>query len=121
MLFIGDLHFKADKKNEIFSKLKEKISSINPSSVIFLWDYIYHFAYNPKVIWEFFDFCLELSKNKKVYIIAGNHDYIKGHFIFQEAQKALDLANANLKIISSPMLENIDNKKVLFFPFFLKL
>jgi len=61
---------------------------------------------------------LDLSKNKKVYIIAGNHDYIKGHFIFQEAKKALDLANTNLKIISLPTLAKIEDKKVLFFPFF---
>ena len=118
MLFIWDLHFKADKKDQIFNKLQEKISQINPENIIFLWDYIYHFAYNPKVIWEFFDFCLTLSEDKKVYILAWNHDYIKGHFIFQEAEKALKLANSNLKIISQPQVEVINNKKILFLPFF---
>ena len=118
MLFIWDLHFKADKKDQIFNKLQEKIFQINPENIIFLWDYIYHFAYNPKIMWEFFDFCLNLSKDKKVYILAWNHDYIKGHFIFQEVEKALKLANSNLKIISQPQIEIINNKKVLFLPFF---
>ena len=119
MLFVWDLHFKNDKKYEIFQKLEEKINQIKPKNIIFLWDYIYHFAYDPKLIWEFFDFCLKLSQNwTKVFIIAGNHDYIKGHFIFHEVEKILKFYNTNLKIISSPQNINIDQQNILFFPFF---
>ena len=121
MLFIWDLHFKMDKKEEIFKKLLEKIELIKPSNIVFLWDYVYHFAYNPKIIWDFFDFCLKLSKNKKIFILAWNHDYIKWHFIFKEAEKALNLANTNLKIISLPKIEIINNTKFLFFPYFTDL
>ncbi len=117
MLFIWDLHLKAEKKNEIFEKLKEKINQINPKNIIFLGDYIYHFAYNPKILWEFFDYCLELSNKKNIYILAGNHDYIKWHFIFSEVEKALEKITTNLHIISTPKIKKIDNKKILFFPF----
>ena len=118
MLFIWDLHFKADKKDLIFQKLEEKISKINPENVIFLWDYVYHFAYNPKLIGQFFDFCLNLSKEKQVFILAGNHDYIKWHFILLEAEKVLKKIPTNLHIISKPTLHQIKDKKVLFFPFY---
>jgi len=118
MLFIWDLHFKADKKDIIFQKLEEKILKINPDNIIFLWDYIYHFAYNPKLIWKFFDFCLNLSKEKQVFILAWNHDYIKWHFVLLEAEKVLKKIPTNLHIISNPEAFEINNKKILFLPFY---
>lgn len=122
MLFIWDLHIKTDKKSEIFSKLKEIIDNSDKENIIFLWDYIYHFNYNPKVIEEFFDILLEYSKNwKKIYILAWNHDYIKGHFIFAEAEKIAKLWNFNIHIISQAEIKTINNKKILFFPFYTRI
>ncbi len=120
MLFIWDLHFKSDKKNDIFKKLNEIIEKVDDENIIFLGDYIYHFAYNPKILWEFFDYCLILSKTKKVFILAGNHDYIKWHFVFSEVEKILD-KNSNLQIISKPKIFEIESKKVLFFPYFTEI
>lgn len=123
MLFIWDLHIKTDKKKEIFSKLDEIILNTDKENIIFLGDYIYHFAYNPKVLWEFFDLLLNYSQNwKKIYILAGNHDYIKWHFIFSEAEKLANFTWTNqIKIISQPNIEEINWKKILFFPFYTRI
>jgi len=123
MLFIWDLHIKTDRKKDIFNKLQDILDNTEEKNIIFLWDYIYHFNYDPKVIWDFFNLLIKYSQNwKKIYILAWNHDYIKGHFIFSEAEKLANLANIeNIKIISSPKIEKIEDKKVLFFPFYTKI
>jgi len=123
MLFIWDIHLKTEKKDEILNKLKEKISNSDEKNIIFLGDYVYHFNYNPKAIEDFFDLLIDFSKNgKNIYILAWNHDYIKGHFIFAEAEKIINISNTeNIKIISQPTIETIENKKVLFFPFYTRI
>lgn len=123
MLFVWDLHLKSDMKEKIFKKLREILDKTKEKEIIFLWDYVYHFNYNPKIIWEFFDILLHYSQNwKKVIILAWNHDYISWHFIFSEAEKLSNLAkNENLQIISSPKVLNIENENILFFPFFTKI
>jgi len=123
MLFIWDIHLKTEKKDEILNKLKEVIKNSNEENIIFLWDYVYHFNYNPKAIEEFFDLLLDFSKNwKNIYILAWNHDYIKGHFIFAEAEKIINLSKLqNIKIISNPEIIEIEGKSILFFPFYTKI
>ncbi len=123
MLFIWDIHLKTEKKDEILNKLKDIISKSDDENIIFLWDYVYHFSYNPKALEEFFDLLLDFSKNwKKIYILAWNHDYIKGHFIFAEAEKIINISNTNnIKILSNPEILEIENKKILFFPFYTRI
>ncbi len=122
MLFIWDLHFKTDKKEEIFSKLTDILDKTESKDIVFLWDYIYHSAYNPKILWDFFDLCLDYSKKwKNIYILAGNHDYVKWHFVFAEAEKLTNIADLPLHIISQPQIQIIENKKVLFFPFYTRI
>jgi len=123
MLFIWDLHIKVDKKNEILWKLNKLLEIVDENNIIFLWDYVYHFAYNPKVLWDFFDLVINYVRNwKKIYILAWNHDYIKWHFIFAEIEKLISLNNIQwLKIISTPKIEKIYNKKILFFPFYTRI
>ena len=122
MLFIWDLHLKTDKKEEIFSKLTDILDNTESKDIVFLWDYIYHSAYNPKILWDFFDLCLDYSKNwKNIYILAGNHDYVKWHFVFAEAEKLTNITDGPLHIISQPQIQIIDNKKVLFFPFYTRI
>jgi len=122
MLFIWDLHLKTDKRDDIFSKLKEIIDNSNEKNIIFLWDYVYHSIYNPRILWDFFDICLNYAKNgKNIYILAWNHDYIKWYFIFAEAEKLTNIINLPLYIISQPKIINIENKKILFFPFYTRI
>lgn len=122
MLFIWDLHLKTDKKEEIFSKLTDILDNTESKDIVFLWDYIYHSAYNPKILWDFFDLCLDYSKNwKNIYILAGNHDYVKWHFVFAEAEKLTNITDGPLHIISQPQIQIIYNKKVLFFPFYTRI
>jgi len=123
MLFIWDIHLKTDKKDEILNKLKEVIENSNEENIIFLGDYVYHFNYNPKAIEEFFDLLLEFSKAwKKIYILAWNHDYIKGHFIFAEAEKIINISDTqNIKIISKPRIIKIEDKHIVFFPFYTRI
>lgn len=123
MLFVGDLHLKLDMKNKIFDKLKEILDKTTEKEIIFLWDFVYHFSYNPKLIGEFFDILLQYAQNgKKITVLAGNHDYISWHFIFAEAEKMANLTdNHNLQIISSPKISKIEWENILFFPFFTKI
>jgi len=123
MLFIWDLHIKTDIKDDIFNKLEEILNKNTEKEIIFLWDYVYHFSYNPQIIWEFFDIILKYSNNwKQIYLIAWNHDYIKWHFIFSEAEKITNLTKIeNFNIISQPTIKIIKNKKILFFPFYTKI
>ncbi len=120
MLFIWDLHIKTDIKDQIFSKLEDILTNTKEKEIIFLGDFVYHFAYNPKVIWEFFDILLKYANDwKNIHILAWNHDYIKSHFIFAEAEKLTNLTKLqNLNIISSPKVQTIEDEKVLFFPFY---
>jgi len=66
--------------------------------------------------------CLKYSKEwKNIYILAGNHDYVKWHFVFSEAEKLANITNLPLHIISKPQIQKIENKKVLFFPFYTRI
>jgi len=123
MLFIWDLHIKTDIKDTIFEKLENILSKTDKKNIIFLGDFVYHFAYNPQVIWEFFDIILKYANNwKYIYILAWNHDYIKSHFIFAEVEKLTNLTKLpNLNIISNPKIQTIENKKVLFLPFYTRI
>lgn len=122
MLFIGDLHLKNDMKDEIFKKLQNILENTKETNIIFLWDFVYHFSHKPKIIWEFFDLLLKYQENKKIFILAWNHDYIKWDFIFSQAEKLSNLTNIkNLKIISSPQTQKINWKKILFFPFYTRI
>jgi UDP-2,3-diacylglucosamine pyrophosphatase LpxH len=57
---------------------------------VFLGDYVYHFSYDRKALLHLFSIFIELaSKGKKLYILAGNHDRISGHFVFEEARQTL--------------------------------
>ncbi|MBQ7074124.1 metallophosphoesterase [bacterium] len=64
------------------------------------------------------------AKGKNVYILAGNHDWIKDAFVFEEGRKTCNLfenlnvsGNGNfLKFITEPLFEKIEGENVLFLP-----
>lgn len=128
MLLIWDIHITQRSKDKIISWIKNFVSQ-NPDekNIIFLWDYVYHFSYDRTSILELYNLFLEFFENwKHVYILAWNYDRLWTSFIYQEAQKAFDIINnlskqneGKLTFITKPIIENIEDQNLLFFPFIL--
>lgn len=132
MLLIGDLHINARYHEKILTELK-KIFSQYPEekNIIFLWDYVYHFAYDRNALLKLYELFLGLfAQGKHIYILAGNHDRLGNSFVFEEAKKAFDIIqNAefrmqstekwSIQFITKPSNEEIEWEKILFLPFFL--
>ncbi len=122
MLFIWDLHISSNKKEEIIAKLRETIENSSEKNIIFLGDFVYHFSFDRSAISMLFNLILDFVKKwKNIYVIAGNHDWINNHFIFEEVEKILTLTESkNLHIMSSSTVHKIENKNILFLPFHYK-
>lgn len=131
MLLVWDLHINSRYHEKILTELKNIFSQyLNEKNIIFLWDYVYHFAYDRNALLQLYGLFLELfEQGKNVYILAGNHDWLGSSFVFEEAQKAFEtIINDKLemidwigkiKFITKPLLETIEGEKILFMPFFL--
>ncbi len=119
MLFVGDIHINSKISNQLLSKLKESILWSGEENIIFLGDYVYHFVYDRAALMELFNFFLDLvNQNKKLYILAGNHDWIQNHFVFAEWYTIFSkLINfKKLNFIIQPLVEEIEWQKILFLP-----
>ena len=121
MLLIWDVHLSAKIKPQLLPMLKGFIESHSEeNNIVFLWDYIYHFSYDRTSLLELFQYFLELYKQwKTLYILSGNHDRIGENFVFEEGKKVFDLLekNGTIHFITSPLLTEIENEKILFLPF----
>ncbi len=126
MLLIGDLHITSKYKDKLISELQSFVDQ-NPDekNIVFLGDYVYHFSYDRGALLWLFSFFVNLFESgKQVYILAGNHDRLWDTFVFEEAQKAFSLFEkyqtnnaGQLKFITEPTIEIIENQQILFFPF----
>jgi UDP-2,3-diacylglucosamine pyrophosphatase LpxH len=99
MLLIGDIHINFKEKDRLLSLLKEEIEHhADEQNIIFLGDYVYSFGYDRTSLLALYEFFLSLyAKGKNVYILAGNHDWIKDAFVFEEGRKTCNLfENLNL-------------------------
>jgi len=72
-----------------------------------------------------------------VYVLAGNHDWIADHFVYEEAQQAFSIINdyvfeqsrtgeglsekGSLRFITEPITLTIEDQDVIFFPYNLAL
>lgn len=130
MLLIGDIHINTRYQDKILTELRTIFSTYpDEKTIIFFWDYVYHFAYDRNALLQLYKLFLELfDQGKTVYILAGNHDRLGSSFVFEEAQKAFDIISkkefgiANIgkvKFITQPTLETINNEEILLLPFFL--
>lgn len=127
MLLIPDVHINSKYCDAIIDNIKKYISENNDEeNIVFLWDYVYHFSYDRDAILKLYNLFLELFDEwKNVYVLAGNHDRLGQSFVFEEAKKAFDIIEKTfpnsskwkMKFITEPMIEILDWKKVLFFPF----
>jgi hypothetical protein len=96
-------------------------------SVIFVGDYVYHFSYDRKALLQLFSFFLELVKQgKDVYVMSGNHDWIQEHFVYAESAHAMEVfspyisgSSGSIEFITEICWRTIEDKQMLFVPFYL--
>ena len=64
--------------------------------IVFVGDYVYHFSYHRPSLLALLDFFIELAgQDKRVYILAGNHDRLGQHFVYAEAERIIKSKNAH--------------------------
>lgn len=125
MLLIWDIHITAKWAEEILHQVETCIARYpDEESIIFVGDYVYHFNYDRKSLLRLFHLFIRLLESwKQVYVLAGNHDRIAWHFVYEEARQAFDLLQStttfawSLHFITSPTRVTIDWKDILFFPY----
>lgn len=88
---------------------------------------MYHFSYDREALLGLYQFWIELfQQGKKLYILAGNHDWIGNSFVYEEAQKAFEIISqtptnkGKIEFITKPQITIIEGEKILFFPFSLE-
>lgn len=124
MLLFWDIHCTSAIIDDLLDSMKTHIDSNNhEQSIVFLWDYVYHFSYDRKALLKLFRFFVWLAHWwKNVYVLAGNHDWISNHFVFSEGATLLDLLDADvwswtLEFITTPIYKEIEQQRILFFPY----
>lgn len=130
MLLIGDIHITFKEKDRLLNMLKEQIlAHPEEKNLLFLGDYVYSFGYDRASLLELYEFFLSLyAEGKNIYVLSGNHDWIKDTFVFEEGRKTCNIfENLNLsekgnclKVITEPLFEEIEGENVLFLPYMLQ-
>lgn len=91
------------------------------SNILLMGDYVYHFSYHRHALMSLLDLFIQwANQDKKVYILAGNHDRLGQHFVYTEAQKILHTlpsVSTNLFFITEPLLREIEGTNILFIPY----
>lgn len=121
MLFFWDIHITSKHTSVLLDQVREVVSrNSNEQHILFLWDYVYHFSYDRKALLQLFSLFIELaSKGKTLYILAGNHDRLSGHFVFEEARQTLLFTwSTHIHFITSPRQTTIEWVECLFLPFY---
>lgn len=125
MLLIGDIHITSRVKDVILDTLRNFVAD-HPQEkhVVFVWDYVYHFAYDRAALFALYSFFIELFEQwKTIYVLAGNHDRLVDNFVFAEAKKAFDVLHGahdnKLYFITEPWQTTIEWQDVLFLPYML--
>lgn len=121
MLFVWDIHITSKHASKLLDHVRAMVNT-NPTEqhIVFLGDYVYHFSYERKTLLQLFSLFIELaSQGKILYIVAGNHDWIAGHFVFEEARQALLFTwSTHIHFITQPRLTTIQWVECLFLPFY---
>lgn len=121
MLFIGDIHITSKHASAILQQIADTVQiSPDEKHLVFLWDYVYHFTYDRKALLLLFSFFISLAKQGKyIYLLAGNHDRIAHHFVFEEAKQILDYTwSTHIYCITEPTYMDIEWVSCLFLPFY---
>ncbi len=129
MLLIWDIHINSQYSDDIIGQIKNYVTqNNNEKNIVFLWDYVYHFAYDRDSLLKLFNLFIDFIKQwKNLYIIAWNHDRLWNNFVFAEAEIAFNIIKNfenkniwNIKFITSDTILYIEWKKILFFPYSLE-
>jgi DNA repair exonuclease SbcCD nuclease subunit len=123
MLLIGDIHITTRMTDRIITMLRDFVDA-NPTekNIVFVGDYVYHFAYDRAALFALYDFFVQLfEQGKSLFVLAGNHDRLGDSFVYAEVKKAFDLlhtqSEGKLHFITQPQIHTIDGEDVLFFPY----
>jgi predicted phosphodiesterase len=121
MLFIGDIHICKKQQEAILQQLRTFLAEHpHETQIIFLGDYVYHFTYERGALLALFGLFIELlHQGKEVWVLAGNHDRLQGHFVFDEARQLCALLGNDaqrLHIITQPQFATIEWQEILFLP-----
>lgn len=125
MLLIGDIHITTRVKDALLDQLRAFVAKHpDEQHIVFVGDYVYHFAYDRAASLALYSFFIELfEQGKTIYVLAGNHDWLTDSFVYAEAKKAFDLLhgahNNKLYFITEPMQCLIEWQNVLFLPYML--
>lgn len=123
MLLVPDVHINARIKDTLLDALRDfVVAHPEEQTIIFVGDYIYHFAYDRSSLFALFSFFVELVEQwKTVYVLAGNHDWLGNTFVFAEAQKTLQMlwsmTEQSLFFVTEPLIVSIEWKNVLLLPY----
>lgn len=123
MLLIGDVHITTRMTDRIITMLRDFVDA-NPTeqNIVFVGDYVYHFAYDRVALFALYEFFVQLfEQGKSVFVLAGNHDRLGDSFVYAEVKKAFDLLHVHsegkLHFITQPEVHTIDGENVLLFPY----
>ena len=123
MLLIGDIHITSRMTNSIITMLRDFVDAHpQEQDIVFVGDYVYHFAYDRNALFALYEFFITLLQaGKRVYVLAGNHDRLGDSFVYAEAQKAFSVLPSkeqwSIHFITEPAVHTIDSEEVLFFPY----
>ena len=123
MLLIWDMHVTSKYVDTMLTELQLFIDHhSDEQTIVFMGDYVYHFNYDRKSLLKVYDFFVDLYESwKVVYVLAWNHDWISGNFVFQEWKRAFDLirdATTWIHFITEPTLVTIQCQECLMAPYF---
>ncbi len=124
MLIIWDIHATWSIIDRLIDSIRSYVQKhAHEQTIVFVWDYVYHFSYDRKVLLQFFRFLLELVQQEKhVYVLAWNHDWIAQHFVFSEWEELLSILDTwqmswLLHFITKPSIVTIEWLSCIFFPY----
>lgn len=123
MLLVGDVHITTRMTDRIITMLRDFVdANSTEKNIVFVGDYVYHFAYDRVALFALYEFFVQLfEQGKTVFVLAGNHDWLGDSFVYAEVKKAFDLLHSHsdgkLHFITEPVVHTIDGEDVLFFPY----
>jgi UDP-2,3-diacylglucosamine pyrophosphatase LpxH len=93
MLLVGDIHITSPMAHSIIMMLEDFVAAHpQEQDIVFVGDYVYHFAYDRTALFALYEFFIKLlQSDKRVYVLAGNHDRLGNSFVYAEAQKAFSV------------------------------
>lgn len=122
MIVVPDIHINNKYGPAILHTLEEFFAKYDDKEVIFLGDFVYMFSYDRDMLMRLFQFMVKLyHQGRDVYVVAGNHDWLSGHFVYGEWNYAFDilnqLTNSNiLKFITKSFVLDKSDYDIYFLP-----